>query len=97
MQPVERIEFDEFEWDEAKRLRTLNERGIDFRSAAEALLRPHLEERSDRNGEGRTLAICSATLRVIAVIYTARGGVCRIISARPARRYERKEYSQVFG
>src|SRR5690606_25180959 len=69
MHTVHSVSFSEFEWDERKRLRTLGERGIDFQDVAESLLRPHLEKRSDREGEVRILAICSATLRVIAVVY----------------------------
>ena len=90
-------EYVEFEWNEHKRLRNLEKHGIDFQDAAEALLEPHLEVRSDRNGEVRSLAICRATKRIIAVVYTARDDRCRIVSARPARRYERKEYRQIFG
>lgn len=96
MRSVHSIEIEEFEWDERKRLRTLNERGIDFQDAAEALLKPHLEQRSDRNGEVRSLTICEASNRIIAVVYTLRERRCRIVSARPARRYEREEYRQAF-
>ncbi len=95
--PMEKIEFDGFEWDENKRLTNLEKHGIDFLDAAEALLRPHLETRSDRNREVRSLAICETTKRIIAVVYTLRESRCRIISARPARRYEQEEYRQIFG
>jgi uncharacterized DUF497 family protein len=47
MRRVEKIEFDTFEWDEAKRQRVFAEREIDFLQAAEALLRPHLAEPSN--------------------------------------------------
>lgn len=79
MRRVERLEFREFEWNEEKRLRTLKDRCIDFRAAANALLEPHLEQRSDKNGEIRTLAICAFTMQIIAIVYTVRGDVCRII------------------
>lgn len=97
MQFTERAEISDFEWDWEKRLRTLNERHIDFTDAANALLLPHLEQPSHRNGEVRTLAICQVSKRVIAVIYTMRSNVCRIISVRPARKNEQATYRQVFG
>jgi uncharacterized DUF497 family protein len=97
MERIEAVSFDEFEWDERKRLYALDDRGIDFRDAAAALLKPHLEARSDRYEEIRSLAICEATKRIIAVVYTVREERCRIISARPARRYEREKYHEIFG
>ena len=97
MQRIEKLEFSTFDWDEAKRQRVLEEREIDFLEAAEALLKPHLEEPSDRQGEARILAICMIGTKVVAVIYTVRDEVCRIVTARAARRYERKEYSEIFG
>lgn len=97
MRQVETIRLTEFEWDEEKRLRTRAEREIDFVDAADALLRPHLETSSDRKGERRTLAICELGNQIVAVIYTARDQVCRIISVRAARRYEREEYRSLFG
>lgn len=97
MQFSERVEISDFEWDEEKRLRTLAERHIDFIDAANALLSPHLEVPSDRNGELRVLALCQAEQRIIAVIYTMRENVCRIISVRPARKNEQAIYRQVFG
>jgi uncharacterized DUF497 family protein len=97
MQRVEKLEFDDFDWDEAKRQRVLAEREIDFLQAAEALLRPHLEEPSDKHGEARTLAICPIGTKLVAVVYTVRNDTCRIVTARAARRYERKEYSSIFG
>lgn len=97
MRRVERIEFETFEWDEAKRQRVLTEREIDFLQAAEALLRPHLEEASDKQGEARTLAICPIGTRLVAVVYTMRDRTCRIVTVRAARRYEREEFGSIFG
>lgn len=97
MLSVERLEIAQFEWDEQKRARTLKERYLDFLDAAEALLSPHLEMPSDRDGELRVLALCQASQRIIAVIYTMRESVCRIISVRPARKNEQAIYRQVFG
>jgi uncharacterized DUF497 family protein len=97
MQRVEAAHAEDFAWDEPKRQRVLHTREIDFLDVAEALLRPHLEEPSDRDGEARTLAICKLATEIVAVIFTWRGDVCRIITARAARRYEREEFRKVFG
>jgi uncharacterized DUF497 family protein len=92
MRLVRETLFSEFEWDSAKEQRNIRKHGIDFDEALIALSQPHLEERSDRNGEVRTLAICPSSGRIIAVVYTMRGEKCRIISARAARDYEQAEY-----
>ena len=47
----------DFEWDERKRLKVLNERGIDFRAAARMLDEPVVETSQERGGELRYLAI----------------------------------------
>lgn len=90
------IQFARFEWDENKRQQNIKKHGIDFPRAAAALEQPHLEKSSDKNGEARTLAICPETHRLIAVVYTMRGEVCRIISARAARKNEQEQYRQLF-
>ena len=96
MERVERIETDQFEWDKNKARLNFEKHGITFEEAAEAVVRPHLEEASSRDGEMRILAICPISERIIAVIYTIRGEKCRIISARAARDYEQREYRFVF-
>ena len=92
MKRIEKVEFDKFEWDKSKEQLNIQKHGIDFDEASIALSQPHLEVRSDRNGEVRTLAICPSSGRIIAVVYTMRGEKCRIISARAARDYEQAEY-----
>ncbi|MBB4955319.1 uncharacterized DUF497 family protein [Agrobacterium vitis] len=81
-----------FEWDETKRYINLKKHGIDFEDAILALNEPRLEYPSDRGGEQRTVAICPDSGKLIAVVYTMRGSVCRIISARAAREDERRKY-----
>lgn len=88
--------FSGFDWDENKKLANLVKHQIDFKDAAAALTEPHLERRSDKNGEVRTLAICLATMRIIAVVYTIRDDVCRIISARAASKHEKRTYREIF-
>jgi uncharacterized protein len=89
--------FPFFEWDEAKRQTNFQKHGIDFPDAAKALKWPHIEVETQRNGEIRTLAICPEQQRMIAVVYTMRGEVCRIISARTASKHEQRAYRQIFG
>jgi uncharacterized DUF497 family protein len=89
--------FEAFEWDEAKRQRNLDTHGIDFEDAAAIFSRPYLRSRSDRGKETRFVAIGRLDDVEIAVVYTIRDGVCRIISARRARTNERKEYHAAVG
>jgi len=90
-------EFADFEWDEDKRLSNLEKHGIDFLRAAKALMQPHIEEKSDRHGEIRVLAICPEEQKFITVVFTMRGDICRIISARAARKNEQRKYRQIYG
>ncbi|NKN38445.1 BrnT family toxin [Agrobacterium sp. a22-2] len=97
MEAVPFPSFPTFEWDDTKRQSNLQKHNIDFVAAAAALLKPHVQVRSDREGETRTLAICPDTHKLIAVVYTMRGETCRIISARAARKHEQREYRQIYG
>ncbi|RJG44370.1 BrnT family toxin [Mesorhizobium sp. DCY119] len=96
MHRIETLEFSGFEWNLGKEQSNIQKHGIDFDEAAIALSQPHIEVRSDRDGEVRTLAICPASGRIIAVIYTMRGEKCRIISARAARKDEQRAYRHYF-
>jgi uncharacterized protein len=84
--------FDKFEWDAAKRLTTLDKHGIDFVDAAKIFSSPYVRAGSKQNSEERWIAIGLLEGIEIAVIYTIRGNVCRLITARRARIYERKIY-----
>lgn len=97
MQRVEKAEFENFDWDKTKRQKVLRDREIDFLQVAEALLKPHLEESSNKGGEVRILAICTIGTKFVRTIYTMRDDTCRIITAMAARRNERKEYNSIFG
>jgi uncharacterized protein len=87
-----------FEWDPAKAARNLQERGIDFVDAIGVFGDPdRLEYPDDRRdyGEQRTRVIGRVAGRIVlAVVYTDRNGVKRIISARRASRRERRTYHQ---
>jgi len=88
-----------FEWDENKRQRNLQIHGIDFEDAKEIWQRRVLEIQSPQShhGEHRLLAIGQTGGRFITVVFTWRGNNRRIISARPARRYERENYQKEIG
>jgi uncharacterized protein len=81
-----------FEGDEAKSRRTLRERGFGFDYAARIFLGPTLEQRDERRdyGEVRMQAIGQAGGDARFVVYTDRGNVRRIVSARLAGMKERQ-------
>ena len=81
-----------FEWDDQKREFNLAKHGIDFDSAIEVFHGPIILRRSDRNNEERWIAVGSLEDRFIAVVFTRRADVIRIISARRARENEEREY-----
>lgn len=85
----------EFEWDPAKSSANLEKHGVDFSAAVTVFDGFVHEERSDRGGEERWLAVGMLKERLTAVIYTRRAGRTRIISARRARQHERRKYRQV--
>jgi uncharacterized protein len=91
----------EFEWDEAKREANLGKHFIDFLDAVtiwrEAVIDPVAVR--GHGSEERFLALgrIGDEELIIAVVYTVRGKVRRIISARRARRNERAAYQSVHG
>lgn len=80
----------EFEWDEAKSKRNLQERGFGYDAAALIFEGPVIEWCDVREtwGEARVVAIGSVDGVLFAVVYTDRISVRRIISARKARKKE---------
>lgn len=93
--------YEEFDWDEAKRLRTIQERGIDFADVARFFFGrvPFYRRRADREGEARWQALGppwddDAGIELLSVVYTERndGSLCWIISVRAASPKEREEY-----
>jgi uncharacterized DUF497 family protein len=88
----------EFEWDETKNQVNIAKHGISFLGAAHIFDGPTLEFVDERYGYGETrvAAIGAIGEADLLVIYTMRGDVCRIISARRARRNERRAYRQIF-
>jgi uncharacterized DUF497 family protein len=81
-----------FGWDNNKRDWTIRERGIDFEEVRFVFDGPTLAYRSDRKGEARYVVFGFLDNREVAVVCTFRDDVCWIISARRARKDERKKY-----
>jgi uncharacterized DUF497 family protein len=87
-----------FEWDEAKRRRVLNERGLDFVDAAPLFDgRAVLSVPSPRGAEERWLSVGEVEGRLIAVVWTWRDGNIRLVTMRRARDEEKRQYRQAFG
>lgn len=84
-----------FEWDEQKATSNLAKHGISFVDASAVFDDPFAldtEERSINYGEVRRRIIGLGQGRFLTVIYTERGDMIRLISARKATRPERREY-----
>jgi uncharacterized DUF497 family protein len=87
-----------FEWDEAKRLRVLRDRGADFIDALRLFDgRPIHHVSSQRNDEDRVASTADLNGKFYTVIWVWRGENQRIISFRRARGGEERAYRQVFG
>jgi hypothetical protein len=84
----------EFEWDPAKSAATERSRGIGFNRAAEIFTGRLVEWIDDRHryGEIRVRAVGASAGELLHVVYTRRGTVIRIISARRANRKERAQW-----
>jgi uncharacterized DUF497 family protein len=82
----------EFDWDPTKRETNLRGRQIDFQDARFVLDGPTIIRRSDRKGETRYMVFGFLHDVEVVFICTIRGETCWIISARRARRDERKKY-----
>lgn len=82
----------EYEWHQRKRWSNLTKHGIDFEDAIGVFEGPVFVRRSDRSGEQRFVAVGEVDGRVVAVTYTVRGDIYRIISARQSRKNERRRY-----
>jgi uncharacterized protein len=83
-----------FEWDDAKLIRNVHVHRIDFRDVPQIFEGPHLIQRSAYEAEERFIAIGFLEDREITVVFTVRDGKRRLISARPASRYERKTFQE---
>ncbi|HMQ48666.1 MAG TPA: BrnT family toxin [Saprospiraceae bacterium] len=84
----------EFEWDEDKNRRNTEKHKVSFEDAKTVFDDPNaIEFEASRNGEYRIIRIGkTATKFILLVVYTIRGLVVRLISARQARKDERNLY-----
>ena len=86
-----------FEWDEENHRNNISKHGVDFEDAKRIFDGFTINKIDDRQdyGEERTISIgLLSGVAVIVVVHTDRNGVCRIISARPANKKERKYYDR---
>ena len=83
-----------FEWDEDKRLSNLAKHGVDFRRAVQIFESRVLNFPDQRRDYGELRIRCLGEIegRVYNVVYTWRGSIRRIISARKANAREQRAY-----
>ena len=87
-----------FEWDEAKRQRVFQARGLDFEDALRMFDGRSLHTASSRReNEDRFVSTAEINGKFFTVVWTWRGGNQRIISFRRARIGEERAYRQIFG
>ena len=84
----------DFEWNEAKRLTIIKERGVDMVYAAQIFEGEVLTRIDDREdyGEVRHISLGMVGDECFVVIHTERGGVTRLITAWKGGRNERSYY-----
>ena len=91
---------DEYEWDDAKAAANLVKHKVGFEQARRAFADVFLVEREDDTedyGEPRYNLLGMVDGKVLFVIYTVRGDITRIISARGAEPHERRLYHEENG
>jgi uncharacterized protein len=84
-----------FDWDDAKAATNLAKHGVRFAFAVRVFLDPALvieETIRDEDDEARHKAIGLIGGKLYAVVFTMRGDVCRLISARRTNRREDRIY-----
>ncbi|MBB5347696.1 BrnT family toxin [Desulfoprunum benzoelyticum] len=84
------------EFDQNKRDKTLQQRGLDFARAAEvfASVAVTIEDIRRDYGEKRYISVGLLDLRAVVVVWTPRGKTRRIISMRYANDREKEKYSK---
>lgn len=86
-----------FEWDDGKAASNFAKHGVMFDAAKDAFSDPFaIEQLDDRYdyGELRYVLLGMVEGRLLTVTYTEQDGVIRIISARAAEPFERREYHE---
>lgn len=86
-----------FEWDENKNQLNIAKHGVNFEQA-QLIFDGYTVDLMDDRFAYDELRIFSlglvGTTTILAVSHTDRNGICRIISARPALKHERRYYAQ---
>ena len=86
-----------FEWDETKNKSNIAKHGVSFEDAKrifDGFTVSAVDQRYDY-GEERVISIGMIDgIAIVLVVHTDREGVCRIISARPTKKAERKRYEK---
>ena len=92
------LESYQFEWHEAKAKANVGRHGVSFEEASTVFGDPLavlLPDPDHSRGEERFLVLgMSSRRRVLVVSHTERPPRTRLISARPATRYEREQYEE---
>jgi uncharacterized protein len=81
-------------FDPAKRLWTLQQRGLDFLDAETVFAGPTIEVPDRRRDYGEVRIVCVGWLRgrAVIVVYTERNGIRHIISMRKANEREQRRF-----
>lgn len=87
-----------FEWDSEKEKININKHGLDFSTAARVFMDENRLEifdelHSDLEERYITIGMIDNIAYIVVVVYTERGEVIRIISARKATKNERRMYN----
>lgn len=90
------MRWDKFSWDDAKRESNLQKHRIDFIDIAQSFSEFIYHKESHRNEEERHQAIGKLLDIYVTVVYTIRENTIRIISARKARKNEKKYYKDLY-
>lgn len=87
------------EFDETKRAKTLQERGLDFADAGQVLDGAQLTQVDERHDydELRNITFGALAGRMVVVVWTPRGAARRIISMRYANDREIARYTNALG
>jgi hypothetical protein len=83
----------EFEWDHRKAAANLLKHGVSFEVACDAFKDPFAMEWEDvrhDDAEPRFILLAEVRGRILVVVYTWRGEIVRLISARLAEPFERR-------
>jgi uncharacterized protein len=91
------IKFTGVEYDPAKAVTNLRKHGVSFADAEQALRDIHAATMEDPDAEGEprfvTLGV-DISGRVLVIVWTPRGDLARLISARKASKQEVQAYAQ---